>query len=172
MELQVRIAYETAQMLEFLKDHYQEQNGIKFSKSEVLSKAILDSYDDWTEIDWNKTPHSQIDEKEFKDKITDGSLRPKFQLSNSIDTKIDELRSIIKPSVGARSVTIGAAIKIVLRQVVAEIQASDDCSVEKVVNATLDSYLAKDLPDETKEMLQKYTDELLENLDSKKLLKE
>lgn len=170
MELQVRIAYETAEMLEFLKDHYQEQNGIKFSKSEVLSKAILDSYDDWTEIDWNVTLNLPIDVKKFKDKITNGSLRPKFQLSNSIDTKIDELRTIIQKSVGARSVTIGAAIKFVLHQIIAEIQSSDDGSVEKVVNATLDSYLAKDLPDETKIIVKKYTDELLENLKSKNLL--
>ena len=28
MELQVRIAYETAEMLELLKEHYQKQNGI------------------------------------------------------------------------------------------------------------------------------------------------
>lgn len=55
MELQVRIAYETAEMLELLKEHYQKQNGINFTKGEVLSKAILDTYIDWKKIDWSKT---------------------------------------------------------------------------------------------------------------------
>lgn len=170
MELQVRIAYETAEMLEFLKEHYQNQNGINFTKGEVLSKAILDSYDDWTEIDWNKTPDPQIDVKEFEDKITNGSLRPKFQLSNSIDAKIDELRTIIKQSVGVRSVTMGAAFKFVLRQAIYEIQHEDIFSIERVVNDTLDEYLAKGLSDDKKEILQKYTGELLKKLEVNDLL--
>ena len=169
MELQVRVAYETAEMIEMLKEYYQKQNGINFTKGEVLSKAILDTYDDWKEIDWSKTLNLPITiEKKYD--INSGSQRPKFQLSNGIDSKIDELRIIIKQSVDARSVTIGAAIKFVLRQAIYEIQHEDTFSIESVVNDTLDEYLVKELSDETKEILQKYTDEFLTKLEVNDLL--
>lgn len=169
MELQVRIAYETAEMLELLKEHYQKQNGINFTKGEVLSKAILDTYIDWKKIDWSKTLSLPI-KIEKKYDIKSGSQRPKFQLSNSVGSKIDELRTIIKQSVDARSVTIGAAIKFVLRQVIYKIQHEDIVSIESVVNDTLDEYLAKELPDDIKKILQKYTDELLTKLEINDLL--
>lgn len=141
MELQVRIATETAQMLELLKEHYQKKNGIVFTKGEVLSKAIIDTYDEWTEIDWSKTlsllPKNEILERY---EISSGSLRPKFQISNSIESKIDELRRIIKRSVDARSVTIGATIKFVFIQAIYEIQHESAISVETVVNDTLDLF--------------------------------
>lgn len=169
MELQVRIAYETAEMIELLKEYYQEQNGINFTKGEVLSKAILDTYDDWKEIDWSKTLSLPIKIKK-KYEINSGSQRPKFQLSDSIDSKMDELRTIIKNSVDVRSVTIGAAIKFVLRQAIYEIQYEDTISIESVVNDTLDEYLAKELSENVKEILQKYTDGLLTKLEVNDLL--
>ena len=170
MELQVRIAYETAEMLELLKEYYQEKNGIKFTKGEVLSKAILDTYDDWKVIDWSKTLGLPIKiEKEYE--VNSGSQRPKFQLSNNVDSKIEDLRTVIKQNIDARSVTIGAAIKFVLRQTIYGIQHENTVSVESVVNDTLDNYLAKELPKETKEILQKYTDELLTKLEVNDLLK-
>lgn len=169
MELQVRIAYETAEMLELLKEYYKEKNGINFTKGEVLSKAIIDTYDDWKEIDWSKTLSLPIKiEKEYE--IHSGLQRPKFQLSNNVESKIEELRTIIKQNVDARSVTIGAAIKFVLRQTIYEIQHENTVSVESVVNNTLDNYLAEELPKETKEILQKFTDELLTKLEVNDLL--
>ncbi|CAI3521629.1 hypothetical protein CIRMBP1286_01941 [Enterococcus cecorum] len=169
MELQVRIGYDTAEMLEFLKEHYQKQNGINFTKGEVLSKAILDTYDEWKEIDWSKTLSLPIKiTKEYN--LNSGSLRPKFQLADDLDSKIDELRTIIKQSVDASSVTIGAAIKFVLRQAIYKIQHEDIFSIESIVNDTLDEYLAKELPDDIKEILRKYTDELLTKLEINDLL--
>ncbi|MCI5761831.1 MAG: hypothetical protein MR028_05305 [Ligilactobacillus agilis] len=169
MELQVRIAYETAEMLEELKEYYQKQSGINFTKGAVLTKAILDTYDDWKEIDWSKTLSLPIKiTKEYN--LKSGSLRPKFQLEDNLDSKIDELRTIIKQSVDARSVTIGAAIKFVLRQVIYEIQSDDSNSIENVVNNTLDDYLSKELSDQMKEILKEYTDELLTKFELNDLL--
>lgn len=169
MELQVRIAYETAEMLELLKDYYQEKNGIIFTKGEVLSKAIIDTYDDWKEIDWNKTLSLPIKiEKNYA--INSGAQRPKFQLSNSINSKIDELRMIIKQSVDVRSVTIGAAIKFVLRQAIYDIQYEDNYSIENVVNDTLEFYLSLELTDEIKEILEKYSNDLLTKFEVNDLL--
>lgn len=169
MELQVRIAYETAEMLEELKGYYQKQNGINFTKGAVLTKAISDTYDEWKEIDWSKTLSFPIKmSKEYN--ITSGSLRPKFQLEDDLDSKIDELRTVIKQSVDARSVTIGAAIKFILRQAIYDIQSSDNNSVENIVNDTLDNYLSKDLSNEAKEILRKYTDDLLTKFETNDLL--
>ena len=130
---------------------------------------VSDTYIDWKKIDWRKTLSLPI-KIEKKYDINSGSQRPKFQLSNSVGSKIDELRTIIKQSVDARSVTIGAAIKFVLRQAIYKIQHEDIVSIESVVNDTLDEYLAKELPDDIKEILQKYTDELLTKLEVNDLL--
>ena len=169
MELQVRIAYETAEMLEFLKEYYQGKEGINFTKGEVLSKAIMDSYDQWKEINWGKTLSLPINlDKEYE--INAGAQRPKFQLSNSFEEKIDELRTIIKQSVDARSVTIGAAIKFVLQQTIYDIQNDDNISIENVITEVLEQYIASNLSVETKETLQKYTDSLITKLELNDLL--
>lgn len=169
VELQVRITYETAEMLELLKEYYKDKEGINFTKGEVLSKAILDTYDDWKEIDWQQTLRLPITiEKEYA--INAGAQRPKFQLSNNVAAKMETLRTIIKQSVDARSVTIGAAIKFVLRQTIYEIQHGNTISVEQVINDTLERYLSDDLSSDTKNILQKYADELLTKLEINDLL--
>lgn len=169
MELQVRIAYETAEMLELLKEYYQEKNGVAFTKGAVLSKAILDMYDDWKDIDWSKTLSLPI-KIEKKYDINSGSLRPKFQISNNIEPKIDELRTIIKQSVNAKYVTIGAAIKFALRQAIYDIQHEDTYSIENTIHDTLEIYLSMELSDEIKEILEKYTDDLLTKFEINDLL--
>ena len=52
MELQIRIAFETAEMFEQLKEYYQETTGINFTKGDVLVKAINDTYVSWEEVKW------------------------------------------------------------------------------------------------------------------------
>ena len=108
-------------MLEMLKEYYQEQDGINFTKAAVLTKANLNTCDDWKNIDWSKTLSLPIKiTKQYN--FNSGLLRPKFQLEDGLDSKIDELRTIIKQSVDAKSVTIGAEIKFVLLQELYEIQ--------------------------------------------------
>ena len=41
MELQVRVAYETAEMLEQLKEYYERKSGVKYSKGEVYQGQFL-----------------------------------------------------------------------------------------------------------------------------------
>lgn len=171
MEIQVRIAIETAQMLELLKQNYQAENEINYTKGEVLSKAINDTYDNWDHIDWNRTLKlmplkTNLDEYE----INAGSLRPKFIIANSIATKLDELREKIKLKVGARSVTIGAAIKFIFIEAIYAQQHATTVSVTTVITETLDAYLANDPSTTTKAILEKYTNQLLTKLELNDLL--
>ena len=41
MELQIRIAFETAEMFEYLKEYYQETTGINFTKGDVLQRLLM-----------------------------------------------------------------------------------------------------------------------------------
>lgn len=91
MELQVRVAYETAEMLEQLKEYYERKSGVKYSKGEVLSRAILDTYDLWDEIEWTNLK-VEIEERE----VAPGALRPKFQVSVDIEDKIRELKKSLQ----------------------------------------------------------------------------
>jgi hypothetical protein len=169
MELQVRIAYETAEMLELLKEYYQEQNEINFTKGEVLSKAILDTYDLWKETDWNKILGLPITiNKDYE--ISPGALRPKFQISNNIQHKIIELKQIIQQSVGAKYVTIGAAIKFVLRLAIYEHQNKNDVSTESVIFDTLGKFMQSEMSHETKEVLRKFVNEVMTKLEINDLL--
>lgn len=164
MEVQVRIAYETAEMLELLKEYYQEQNKINFSKGEILSKAILDTYDMWKETDWNKILGLPITiDKDYE--ISSGALRPKFQISKNIEPMITELKQIIQQNVGAKYVTIGAAIKFVLRLAIYELQKKNDVSTESVIFDTLDKFMQNDMSTETKEMLEKFVNEVMTKLE-------
>jgi len=169
MELQIRIAYGTAEMLEFLKEYYEKNNGISFTKGDVLSKAVVDTYDDWKYIDWTKTLSLPISiNKDYK--LSAGSQRPKFRISNNIKLKLDELQNIISSSLDVKYVQIGALIKFLLRQVIYEIQKSDDVSVENVINYVLDEYLKSEISSDTKESLKKFTNDLLVKLEINDLL--
>ncbi|WP_010651667.1 hypothetical protein [Oceanobacillus massiliensis] len=169
MKLQVRIAYETAEMLELLKEHYQEQNEINFSKGEVLSKAILDTYDMWKETDWNRILGLPITiDKNYE--ISSGALRPKFQISVNIEPKITELKKIIQQNVGAKYVTIGAAIKFVLRLVIYELQNKNNVSTESVIFDTLDKFTQNNMSTETKETLKNFVNEVMTKLEVNDLL--
>ena len=169
MELQVRIAYETAEMLELLKEYYQEQNDINFTKGEVLSKAILDTYEMWKETDWNKILRLPITiDKDYE--ISPGALRPKFQISSNIEPRITELKKIIQQSVGTKYVTIGAAIKFILRLAIYEHQNKNGVSTESVVFNTLDKFMQSEMSNETKEALKKFVNEVMTKLEVNDLL--
>ncbi len=169
IELQVRIAYETAEMLELLKEYYQEHNEINFTKGEVLSKAILDTYDTWKETDWNKILNLPITlDKEYE--ISSGALRPKFQISKNIEPKIEELKKMIQKSVNTNYVTIGSAIKFVLRLAIYEFQNKNDISVETVIFEILDSFDQKDISAETKNVLKEFVNEIMIKLEVNDLL--
>lgn len=169
MELQVRISYGTAEMLELLKASYEKSSGVKFTKGEVLSKAILDTYDVWQETEWHKILNVQINfDEEYK--ITPGAQRPKFQIANSIEPKIEELKGIIKKSVDAKYVTSGAAIKFVLKLAAYQIQNKNSISTESIIFKVLSEFKQKEISTETEAILETFVNELMVKLEVNDLL--
>lgn len=169
MELQVRLAYETAEILEMLKKIYETENGVSFSKGSVVSKAVIDNYALWQEMDWNFIREVPLT-VESNDNITAGALRPKLQISTAVNNKLQELQELIKVSVGAQYVKMGAAIKFVLRLALYEYQSDTKQTVETIVSGTLTEYLERDIDDNVKKVLSEYTQELLLNLEKDDLI--
>ena len=54
MDLQVRLSYDTANLLETMKVIYEEQSGVFFSKGDVVSKSLNDYYHLYPAIDWKQ----------------------------------------------------------------------------------------------------------------------
>lgn len=169
MELQIRIAYETAEMLEQLKAIYQKQNNINFTKGEVLSKAIMATYDQWGETEWDKVLSLPV-KIDQSDAVSAGALRPKFQIANDIETKITELKENIRVGVGANFVKNGAAVKFVLRLALYTLQNGRVVSVESVISDTLDHFVEVEESAEMKTTLQKFAAEVVNQLELNDLL--
>ena len=107
MELQIRIAFETAEMFEQLKEYYQETTGINFTKGDVLVKAINDTYDSWEEVKWENI---KINIKSYD--LPQGALRPKLQIPFETEEKLIQLKRILTNYLELNKIiTTGAAIK-------------------------------------------------------------
>ncbi|MDF7665169.1 hypothetical protein [Bifidobacterium sp. ESL0745] len=158
MELQVRLADDTAKMLKMLKEKYEKENGIKFSKGEVLSKAINDTYGSWSKTDWKTIAQAKVPLPQKNP--TQSEKRPKFQVSNTVKSKIDELEEGIRKNVDASYVTTGAAIKFVLKLAILQAQKDNDVSVGSIIDNTLANTLKKTTDRETKKALEKFADEV------------
>lgn len=166
MELQVRLAYDTAQMLEQLKEYYELQLDITFTKSDVLSKAIIDTNNLWGEVEWDNL---DFDIKEFD--ITKSALRPKLQVSKEIEDEIKSLRKILSNYLGLEKfVTIGVAIKYVFRLALNQIQQEKSISANKILFETLKMYLKKEYSEDQKKILNEFVDEVLFKLEDQELL--
>ena len=166
MELQVRVAYETAEMLEQLKEYYERKSGVKYSKGEVLSRAILDTYDLWDEIEWTNLK-VEIEERE----VAPGALRPKFQVSVDIEDKIRELKKIITAYLELNKlITLGATFKYVFKLALYQIQSSDTPSVEKILFQTMKEFSDSEYSKETINAINDFVDEIMLKLEENEVI--
>lgn len=166
MELQIRMAYETALMLEQLKEIYQQDMNISLTKSDVLSKAIIDTCDLWEETEWEDLV---VEVKKYD--ISQSALRPKLQVSNEVEEKINYLRKILSIYLGLQKyVTLGVAIKYVFRLAINQIQTNNEISINKILFETIEEHLEKEYSDEQKKILTDFVDEILLKLEKYKLL--
>lgn len=111
MIYQVRISIETAELIEELKNMYEDRTGISMTKGNVLMLAFNDS--EWVN-DWKEIFDSKI--KLLNNyEIKEGALRPKLQVSNEVELGIQMLKKELPKVLGVRSVTIGVCIRLILK---------------------------------------------------------
>lgn len=166
MEIQVRIAYETAEMLEQLKEYYEKTNDINFTKSEVLSRAVIDTYSLWKDTDWNNI---NVEVKDFD--LLNGSLRPKFQISLDIEEKINELKKIITNYLELEKIiTVGATFKYILKLALSQIQKEEKITVDKILFETLNEFEKNDYPPEIMLIINSYFDKVMLKLEENNLI--
>ena len=166
LELQIRIAFETAEMLEQLKDYYQETLGINFTKGDVITKAINDTYDLWKEAKWDNL---DVNIKNYD--LPQGALRPKLQISFEIEEKLIQLKRILTNYLELNKViTIGATIKYLLRLTINQIQKPDQPSVDIILFDIMNKYLMKDYSEETKKAINNYVDDVMIALEKDELI--
>lgn len=160
MEYQVRISYETAEILENLKDLYETKEGIHFSKSDVLMKAVTDNKLLWDNVSWK-----DIIVKRTKKNITSSSLRPKFDISKDVSKDIEHLKLSLPKSLGSRSVTYGVIIKYILKLALSELQRNEPKTVREMIERFEKEYLNKANTNEEKENIKSFTKDIIDNLD-------
>lgn len=162
MELQVRISTQTAEMFEELKRYYEKTMGINFSKGDVLIKAVSSIEDEWQDIDWQFINEEKVNINEYS--ISEGSLRPKLQITFDIEKKLNDFKEILPKKLNVRSVTLGVCIKHILKFALLGIQQQNEInSVEEIIEKNKIRYLSKQYSEETKLAIKKLvTDILLE----------
>ena len=166
MELQIRIAFETAEMFEQLKEYYQETTGINFTKGDVLVKAINDTYDSWEEVKWENI---KINIKSYD--LPQGALRPKLQIPFETEEKLIQLKRILTNYLELNKIiTTGAAIKYLLRIAINQIQSIDIPSVDSILFDIMKKYLRQDYSEETKKAINDYVDEVMIFLEKEQLI--
>ncbi|ADL52649.1 hypothetical protein [Clostridium cellulovorans] len=169
MDLQVRISIETAEMFEELKNYYQKTMDINFSKSDVLIKVVSDANDNWEQIDWKFVNEKKI--KINKYDISEGSLRPKLQVTFDVEEKLDELKDILSQTLKLRSVTLGVCIKHILKFALLEIQLQKDTDIKikDIIEKNKSKYLTELYSEETQLAIEKFTTDILIELESYEL---
>jgi len=157
MELQVRISLETAEIIEELKERYELEQKMRFTKSSVLMKAVND-----TRSLWEKTAWQDVNIQLKKRAVAPNSVRPKFDVSVDVDNDLKYLKNYLPNYLGTRSVTIGVVIKYVLRLALSNIQMNDNESrtVSEMINQVKDKYLEIATTNESKDLLSKALDEI------------
>lgn len=164
MELQVRLSYETAQLLEQLKEEYEDSMGIKLTKSDVLMKSVADTVSMWENTDWENL---EITRRDYD--ITKSSLRPKFQISNETNENIEKLRKILSTYLGLqRYVTLGVAIKYVLNLSLYNLTKENEVTINTLLYETVREFEENE-KDELK-ILHEFVNEFLLKLEKNDML--
>lgn len=169
MDLQVRISVETAEMFEELKNYYEKTMDIAFSKSDVLIKVVSDATDKWAKIDWKSVNEKKVNIERYD--ISEGSLRPKLQITFAIEEKLNELKNILPDKLKVRSVTLGVCIKHILKFALLEIQLQNDkdINIEDIIEKNKNKYLTELYSEETQLAIEKFTNDILIDLESYQL---
>lgn len=165
MELQVRVSIETAEMFEELKNYYQKTMGINFSKSDVLIKAVSETIDIWDQIDWRLVNEKKVNINKYN--ISEGSLRPKLQLTVDTEEKLNELKDILPKTLKLRSVTLGVCIKHILKFALLNIQSqeNENIRIENIIERNKSKYLSESYSEETKLVIEKFSIDILLELE-------
>lgn len=168
MEYQVRISYETAEMLNQLKEYYEKNKEINFTKGDVVAQAIFDTKKFWSKVDWNSL---EVDVKHYK--MLTGAVRPRIRVATDVDTQIRELREIISSYLGmSRFISVGVAFKYLFRLALNKIQSGKVLSVKTVLNETLNDFLVNNEYDEEhKKVIKNFFNMEIKNLKKNNLIK-
>lgn len=168
MEYQVRISYETAEMLNQLKECYENDKGINFTKGDVVTQAIFDTRKFWDKVNWDSI---KVDVKHYE--MLTGAVRPKIRVATEVDAQIRELREIISKYLGmSRFISVGVAFKYLFRLALSKIQLGKVLSVETVLTETLNDFLVSDdYDDELKKVVRSFFNTEIKNLKENKLIK-
>ena len=116
MDLQLRISIEAAYLLEKLKLSYEEA-GVFYSKGDVVTKAIDDSYSmlsEFTEEEWIQLNQLKVSIGDYT-QPSKGATRPKLVITNDAYECLLKLKTIITNALGLRNVTMGVVIKLLLK---------------------------------------------------------
>lgn len=139
IELQVRISVETAEIIEELKARYEADQQIRFTKSDVLMKAVNDNKSSWEDTKWEN-----IEIELSKRSIAPSATRPKFDISPDVDNYLKKLKAYLPNYLGTRSVTIGVAIKYAVKLALFNFQKNDDkvFTYSEMISQIKEKYLA------------------------------
>lgn len=160
MQLQPKLTYETAQMLEQLKTYYRQRDGDKYSKSAVLTLAITETYDLWSTTDWRNIPVA-VDNIN----LNSGALRPKLEVTAEINAKLEQAERLMTTYFEAKFVRNSAVIKYILRLALNQIQNPTN-SINQTLTNLLTQFNAENYSDETKTVLKEYVDQALQQLNN------
>lgn len=165
MDLQVRLSYDTANLLEEIKKIYEKSNGIYFTKGDVVSKAMNDFYDLYESIHWSK--YSTMIIKIKDNNIAQGALRPKLQLSKeSYDKIVDMKNRILKESLDVRHVTFGVVVSLILKLAYTQINNNiEKKGVEDIILSEMEKYISNETAEVT-DIIKDYTKEIIESLNN------
>ena len=100
-----------------------------------------------------------------------GALRPKLQIPFETEEKLIQLKRILTNYLELNKIiTIGAAIKYLLRIAINQIQSMDIPSVDSILFDIMKKYLRQDYSEETKKAINDYVDEVMIFLEKEQLI--
>lgn len=108
---QARIAIDSAELLEELKNIYEEQSGVTVTKGNVVMKAYEDSL--WV-TNWRELLDEPIKLKNQYE-ISPNSLKLRIQISEEVESGIKNLKNSLKEEFKTRNVTIGVCLKLIFK---------------------------------------------------------
>lgn len=111
MSYQVRISYETAILIEELKNIYENIEKSPITKGEVLIRSYYDAQwvKNWKEIYTTKIKVSN------KYEIKENALRPRLQITEEVEQGIKDLKIKTANELSLKNVTIGVVIRLILK---------------------------------------------------------
>ncbi|WP_262315196.1 hypothetical protein [Lacticaseibacillus parakribbianus] len=140
-----RVSLETANLLAFMSDYYQQQRGVSFSKADTLTAAYQDASwvmpGDWAAIrDYALPELKQFD-------LKPSAIKIQIPLETQIQKELDDLNVQIRQELGANILKRGTQISYLLKA--AYIKYFDaEMMPKKMVVPTVDAHALDSLIDQ------------------------